>query len=213
MSSSERAEIHLDPNPTGQLDAAVPGTLVPLRSLPREHIASGDPDVRGWAVLGDDGNRIGDVDDLLVDAEARKVRFLIVALDAAWASADEGPIPGMSPDAPGSVAGPAAAGAGASGGVSGMEGMEGLSGLTGRLAEEFVRSTITDEELALARDGVPPEHRRVLVPIGAAAIDPDPRQVRVRGLLASHAAGLPEYHGQLLTHEAEAGLRLRFGHA
>jgi len=76
-----------------------------------------------------------------------------------------------------------------------------------------VRSTITDEELALARDGVPAEPRRVLVPIGAAAIDPDQRQIMARGLLASHAAGLPEYHGQLLTHEAEAGLRQRFGHA
>jgi hypothetical protein len=208
--SSERAELHLDPNPTGQLDAAVPGALVPLRSLPQEHLASGDPDVRGWAVLGDDGNRIGDVDDLLVDAEARQVRFLIVSLDAAWDRADdagEGPIPGMNPDAPGSVAGLAAAP------VTSVPGMEGLSGLTGMLAEEFVRSTITDEELALARDGVPPDPRRVLIPIGAAAIDSEARQVMVRGLLASHAAGLTDYHGQLLTHEAEAGLRLRFGHA
>jgi hypothetical protein len=205
--SSTHTEIHLDPNPTGKLDEAVPGALVPLRSLPQEHLASGDPDVRGWAVLGDDGNRIGAVDDLLVDAEARKVRFLIVALDTVLESADEGPIPGVDPGAPGSVSGLAVAG------VDSVSGMEGLSGLTGMLAEEFVRSTITDEELALARDGVPPAHRRVLVPIGAAAIDPDPRQVRVRGLLASHAAGLPEYHGQLLTHEAEAGLRLRFGHA
>jgi hypothetical protein len=206
MSSTEPTEIRLDPNPTGQLDAAVPGALVPLRSLPREHLASGDPDVRGWAVLGDDGNPIGDVDDLLVDAEARQVRFLIVSLDAAWDRADDadgGPIPGMSPDSPGS----------APGHVSSVSGMEGMSGLTGMLAEEFVRSTITDEELALARDGVPADPRRVLIPIGAAAIDSEARQVRVRGLLASHAAGLTDYHGQLLTHEAEAGLRLRFGHA
>ncbi len=207
MSSSEPTEIHLDPNPTGKLDEAVPGALVPLRSLPREHLASDDPDVRGWAVLGDDGNRIGDVDDLLVDAEARKVRFLIVALDAAWESADEGPIPGMNPDAAGSASNFAAAS------VASVSGIEGLTGMAGQLAEEFVRSTISDEELALARDGVPAEPRRVLVPIGAAAIDPDQRQIVARGLLASHAAGLPEYHGQLLTHEAEAGLRQRFGHA
>ncbi len=213
--SSERAEIHLDPNPTGQLDAAVPGALVPLRSLPREHLASGDPDVRGWAVLGDDGNRIGTVDDLLVDAEARMVRFLIVALDPAWAPerpavekpAEDGPIAGMNPDDPGTL------GRHAAGGVASVSGVEGLSGMTGMLAEEFVRSTITDEELSLARDGVPADPRRVLVPIGAAAIDSEQRQVVVRGLLASHAAGLPDYHGQLLTHEAEAGLRLRFGHA
>jgi hypothetical protein len=215
MSSSERTEIRLDPNPTGQLDAAVPGALVPLRSLPQEHLASDDPDVRGWAVLGDDGNRIGDVDDLLVDAEARKVRFLIVSLDPAWArgestageSAEDGPIPGVDPDAPGTLE------RGMVVAVAGVSGVEGLSGITGMLAEEFVRSTITDEELALARDGVPADPHRVLVPIGAAAIDSDQRQIVVRGLLASHAAGLPDYHGQLLTHEAEAGLRQRFGHA
>lgn len=207
MSSSEQTEVHLDPNPTGKLDEAVPGALVPLRSLPQEHLAgdgSDSPDVRGWAVLGDDGNRIGDVDDLLVDAEARKVRFLIVSLDAAWESADEGPIPGVDPDAPGS---------GLTAGFAAVAGAEGLTGITGMLAEEFVRSTITDEELALARDGVPADPRRVLVPIGAAAIDPEAREVRVRGLPASHAAGLPDYHGQHLTHEAEAALRLRFGHA
>src|SRR3954454_23999679 len=167
MSSSTHTEIPLDPNPTGKLDEAVPGALVPLRSLPQEHLASDDPDVRGWAVLGDDGNRIGDVDDLLVDAEARKVRFLIVALDAAWENADEGPIPGMSPDAPGGVSGLAAAG------VAGVSGVEGLSGIAGQLGEELTRSPITDEERARARDGAPADPRRVLVPIGAAAIDPE----------------------------------------
>jgi hypothetical protein len=208
MSNSGRAEIHLDPNPTGHLDAALPGAAAPLRSLPQEHLAAGDPDVRGWQVVSDDGQPIGQVDDLLVDAAAHRVRYLSVSLDAALAdglpevagAAAGGPIPGTNPDA------------------SALPGMDiaaisGLSGLTEMLAEEFVRSTITEEELALARDGVPPQHRRVLVPIGAAAIDPDQRQVRVRGLLAAHAAGLPDYHGQLLTPEMEAGLRRGFGHA
>lgn len=44
-------------------------------------VAEGDPDVRGWDVMDRDGGRIGEVDDLLVDTEALKVRYLEVRLD------------------------------------------------------------------------------------------------------------------------------------
>lgn len=44
-------------------------------------VADGDPDVRGWKVLGADGQRVGKVDELLVDTEAMKVRYLDVDLD------------------------------------------------------------------------------------------------------------------------------------
>lgn len=44
-------------------------------------VAEGDPDVRGWDVMDRDGSRIGEVDDLLVDTEALKVRYLEVRLD------------------------------------------------------------------------------------------------------------------------------------
>jgi len=45
-------------------------------NLTLEHAAE---DVRGFSVLDADGNEIGHVDDLMVDEEDTKVRFLVVA--------------------------------------------------------------------------------------------------------------------------------------
>lgn len=44
-------------------------------------VADGEPDPRGWRVLSAEGQRIGDVDDLIVDTSAMKVRFLDCDLD------------------------------------------------------------------------------------------------------------------------------------
>jgi len=44
-------------------------------------VASDDPDVRGWTVRTRDGQEIGQVTELIVEPEARKVRYLEVALD------------------------------------------------------------------------------------------------------------------------------------
>ena len=55
--------------------------VVPLDELRDYEIARGEPDIRGWEVIAGDGGRIGEVDELLVDAEARKVRFLDVTVD------------------------------------------------------------------------------------------------------------------------------------
>lgn len=55
--------------------------LAPLSRLDDFKVASGDQDVRGWDVIARDGKKIGDVDDLLVDTSARKVRFVSVDLD------------------------------------------------------------------------------------------------------------------------------------
>ena len=55
--------------------------VVSLDQLPDFKVASGDPDVRGWEVLSSDGLRIGEVQDLLVDRSAMKVRYLDVDLD------------------------------------------------------------------------------------------------------------------------------------
>lgn len=54
--------------------------VVPLDELPDFEVAEGDPDVRGWEVLASDGTRIGEVDDLLIDTDAMKVRYLDVDL-------------------------------------------------------------------------------------------------------------------------------------
>ena len=52
--------------------------VAPLDELDDYKVADGNPDVRGWEVLGSDGQRIGEVDELLVDTVARKVRYLDV---------------------------------------------------------------------------------------------------------------------------------------
>lgn len=53
------------------------GQLRPMSELSNYKIETGDPDPRGWTVVGPDG-RIGHVVDLLVDTQAMKVRRLLV---------------------------------------------------------------------------------------------------------------------------------------
>lgn len=57
--------------------------VVPLGQLDDFEVAEGDPDVRGWEVLAADGRKIGEVDELLVDSAAMKVRYLDVDVDDA----------------------------------------------------------------------------------------------------------------------------------
>lgn len=53
----------------------------PMSELDDYKVASDDPDPRGWSVIAADGRRIGEVEDLIVDAGARKVRYLDVEVD------------------------------------------------------------------------------------------------------------------------------------
>ena len=53
-----------------------------LRDLSDFEVADSNPDVRGWAVRGSDGQALGTVYELIVDPEALKVRYLDVELDA-----------------------------------------------------------------------------------------------------------------------------------
>lgn len=55
--------------------------LIHLEQMPDFKVAEGDPDVRGWDVISSDRQKIGEVDHLLVDRQAMKVRYLDVALD------------------------------------------------------------------------------------------------------------------------------------
>ena len=63
--------------------------VVPLDQLDDFEIAEGDPDVRGWEVLSADGRRIGEVDNLLIDTGAMKVRYLDVDLEDEVASGED----------------------------------------------------------------------------------------------------------------------------
>jgi sporulation protein YlmC with PRC-barrel domain len=55
--------------------------VVPLKQLDDFKVAEGEPDVRGWEVVSADGRKIGEVDELLVDTSAMKVRYLDVDLN------------------------------------------------------------------------------------------------------------------------------------
>jgi uncharacterized protein (TIGR02271 family) len=55
--------------------------VVPLNQLSGYKVADGEPDIRGWDVVASDGSRLGKVDDLLVDTQANKVRYVDVDMD------------------------------------------------------------------------------------------------------------------------------------
>lgn len=52
-------------------------------------VASDDPDVRGWDVLDSTGTKLGEVDELIVDTSAMKVRYLEVEVDDNLSDADD----------------------------------------------------------------------------------------------------------------------------
>jgi sporulation protein YlmC with PRC-barrel domain len=44
-------------------------------------IVDGEPDIRGWDVKTAQGQKIGEVEELIVDAQKKKVRYMVVELD------------------------------------------------------------------------------------------------------------------------------------
>lgn len=44
-------------------------------------IVKGEPDIRGWDVRNSHGQKIGEVEELIVDAQQKKVRYMVVDLD------------------------------------------------------------------------------------------------------------------------------------
>lgn len=54
-----------------------------LQELDRSdfEIVDGEPDIRGWDVKLSSGQKVGDVEDLIIDAKRKKVRYMIVDLD------------------------------------------------------------------------------------------------------------------------------------
>jgi photosynthetic reaction center H subunit len=66
---------------TAATTTAMEAGVVPLKELKDYQVAKGDPDVRGWEVLSNDGRRIGKVEELLVDTAAMRVRYLEIDLD------------------------------------------------------------------------------------------------------------------------------------
>lgn len=54
-----------------------------LQELDRSdfEIVDGEPDIRGWDVKNATGQKIGEVEELVIDAQQKKVRYMIVDLD------------------------------------------------------------------------------------------------------------------------------------
>jgi uncharacterized protein (TIGR02271 family) len=62
--------------------------VAPLSELNDYKVADGDPDIRGWDVTTERGDKVGEVDDLIVDTGAMKVRYIAVDLDERVAGPD-----------------------------------------------------------------------------------------------------------------------------
>jgi len=54
-----------------------------LQELDRSdfEIVKGEPDIRGWDVKNNDRRKIGEVEELILDAQEKKVRYMVVDLD------------------------------------------------------------------------------------------------------------------------------------
>ncbi len=55
--------------------------LFPLSQVKDFEIADKNPDVRGWDILGNDGEKFGTVHELIIDTHAMKVRYLDVDIN------------------------------------------------------------------------------------------------------------------------------------
>lgn len=64
-------------------DKGKPRRLQPLSGSAFE-IAEGQPDIRSWKVRDTSGDIIGNVKELILDTQKRKVRYALVKLDAAY---------------------------------------------------------------------------------------------------------------------------------
>jgi sporulation protein YlmC with PRC-barrel domain len=54
-----------------------------LQELDRSdfEVVKGEPDIRGWDVKNSTGQKIGEVEELIVDAQQKKVRYMVVDMD------------------------------------------------------------------------------------------------------------------------------------
>ena len=190
-----------DRTPTGDLDAAIPGhSLRPFSRLHGYQIAEGDPDVRGWIVLGADGKAVGEVADLLVDVEAGRVRYLSVRIDSDLLEASAPSETAQDDETLRPLGAPA-------GMVTAHAAMAGLGPL---ITETVVRSSLSETENEMTRGHHLGSERHVLIPIGHARLDPQHDWVKVEDLTAAEIAELPDYDDEALDREGESRLRQWF---
>ena len=64
---------------TVRTDRGAGTDMVPLRSLPDWRVAEGDPDIRGWEVFDTSGEKIGQIDDLLINTTTGEAVYAVIA--------------------------------------------------------------------------------------------------------------------------------------
>ncbi len=79
----------LDNDTHGQLDNSTHGQLAHLSEMDDFEISDGEPDIKGWDVRTQDGEKIGDVEDLIVDTAVMKVRYIEIKLEKELAPNDD----------------------------------------------------------------------------------------------------------------------------
>jgi len=77
------------PGVSGPLDNSTVGQLAHLSEMDNFEIADGEPNIKGWDVRTMNGEKIGDVEDLIVDTALMKVRYIEVKLEKELAVNDE----------------------------------------------------------------------------------------------------------------------------
>ena len=70
-------------------DRNLRGRLARLDELDDFQVADGDPDIRGWEVKTFDGRKLGKVEELIVDTDAMRVRYMEVKADRAAVGGNE----------------------------------------------------------------------------------------------------------------------------
>ncbi len=205
--------------------------IAALRNLQGYRVVHEDPDIRGWEVVGGDGLRIGEVNDLLVDTTAGKVCYLDIQLDPALYRTGPDPsalIEGKMDERPRELNVAGVAGAPeldplADAGMSGVIGhavvpapvmTPSLVGAT-TMTEFWVRESISDEENALTAHRHldhrhHPEERHVVYPIGQAQLDDSQDRVILASQRSEDAVNLPVYVPGEISPDYEQGLRKWF---
>lgn len=74
---------------TGDMRSSASMQLARLDDMDDYEIADGEPDIRGWDIRSVDGRKIGEVDGLLVDTAAMKVRYVELKLEVELAIDDD----------------------------------------------------------------------------------------------------------------------------
>jgi PRC-barrel domain len=194
--------------------------IAALRNLQGYKVADGDPDIRGWEVVGGDGRRIGTVNDLLVDTAESRVRYLDIELDAGLyrQGTPAGPLehtPDPAADAIPELDPMASPGSGVIGHVAVPAAEIDPNQGSSSVAESFIRGSLSDTENRMTAhhhldNRHHPGERHVVFPVGQAQLDEQQDRVILASQRAEDAVNLPAYVPGEVSPDYEQALRKWF---